>query len=292
MGRVKQIANTTQTELAEYLSHIGWSANPFINRPSLDEYVLPSSGAIADITAAVQNYTGPVVIHSPYSGAGKTTLLRVLLDEFDDHRSAYVSEHNVTAYELASIVADDLGVGKSSSTKLTEQKIRAADFDSDVIVGIDEFGLNDPETLHVAQFLNDQGFKLILTGMTSQYEALGQPVDDGYVADERAFRRRISSELELEPLAFEKTLELFRRRVASVDEEVTSADWERVSLYPYGRDTLRTVHEKSEGVPGVVVTALNRLLSLAAYQYAENEEDTIDPSLANSIQYADPRADI
>ncbi|MFC6764707.1 hypothetical protein [Natrinema soli] len=53
-----------------------------------------------------------------------------------------------------SIVSDGVGVGKSSSTKLTEEKISAAEFDDPVLLGVDELGLNDPDTLHVIQFIN------------------------------------------------------------------------------------------------------------------------------------------
>lgn len=294
MGRVKDIADETRTEMDEFLTHLDWTANPFVGQPSLDEYVLPSKGDIADIASAIQNYTGPLVIHSRFSGAGKTTLQNVLLDEFsDDHIPVRIGEHNVTAYELASIVADDLGIGKSSSTKLTEQKIREADLDESVLVGIDEFGLNDPATLHVAQFLNDlDDFKLVLTGMTSQYEALGTQSDEGeYIADEKAFTRRISYTLELEPLSFDQTLELYRRRVATVDDDHDLDDWERVPLYPFGRDTLKVIHEQSEGIPGVTVAALNRLLGLVAYQHAQDKGDTVSTDLAEGIDYPDPRAD-
>lgn len=294
MGRVKDIANETQAEMDGFVSYLGWATNPFVGQPTLEEYVLPSAGAIADITSAIQQYTGPLVVHSKYSGAGKTTLLNVLLDEFDDdHIPVLIGEHAVTAYELASIIADDLGIGKSNSTKLTEQKIREADLNKTVLIGIDEFGLNDPATLYVAQFLNDLGgFKLVLTGMTSQFEALGHAVDEGeYVADERAFKRRIAYDLQLDPLSFDQTLELYRRRVATVDEDQDIDDWESVPLYPFGRDTLKVVHENSDGVPGVTVAALNRLLGLAAYQHAQNKGDTVSTDLAEGIDYPDPRAD-
>jgi len=287
MGRVRDIANTTEEEMNEYLDYLDWNANPFVGEPSLDEYVLPSPEDIADISSHIQNYTGPLLIHSRYSGAGKTTLLKVILDEFsEDHETLYVGEHNVTPYELASIVADGLGIGKSSSTKLTEQKIKEADIDKDVLIGIDEFGLNDPATLHVVQFLNDNGFKIVMTGMTSQWDAIGDLGSDG-----RAFQRRVSYKLQLEDFSVEQTKELYRRRVATVSEDYDVDEYEDVPLRPVGSETLRAVHKYSEGVPAVITAACNDLLGLAAYRHSQDIGSDVPADLAEDIDYADPAAD-
>lgn len=287
MGRVSDISNSTAEELVDYLDYLGWNANPFLGQPSLNEYVLPSPEDIADIASAIQNYTGPLLIHSRYSGAGKTTLLNVVLDEFsEDHESLYVGEHNVTPYELVSIVADGLGIGKSSSTKLTEQKIKDADIEEDVLIGIDEFGLNDPDTLHVVQFLNDNGFKVVLTGMTSQWNAIGNLGSDG-----RAFQRRVSYKLELEEFDLEQTKELYRRRVATVSDQYDIEEYETIPLRPFESETLRTIHKRSEGIPAVIVAACNTLLGLAAYRHSQSVGSDVPPDLAADIDYADPKAD-
>ncbi|MFC6766891.1 hypothetical protein [Natrinema soli] len=99
--------------------------------------------------------------HSP--GAGSLSVYRCGEDDpFEAtarrlrgrHQAVYDGEHNVTSYELVSIVSNGVGVGKSSSTKLTEEKISAAEFDDPVLLGVDELGLNDPDTLHIIQFIN------------------------------------------------------------------------------------------------------------------------------------------
>ena len=286
MGRIKEISDATRDELEQYLNHLGWQTNPFSHPAGINEYVLPSPEDIADVSSHLQNYTGPVLVHSPYSGVGKTTLLRVLLEEFqDDYQTVHVEEHNVTPYELASIVADAIGVGKSSSTKLTEQKIRDHDLDQSVLLGVDEFGLNDPDTLHVIQFLNDlDGFHVLLTGMTSQWQAIG-----GLGSDGRAFQRRVSYQLELEPFTREQTEELVKRRIAQAT--TASSDWNQVDITPISGRVLDVVHEQSRGVPAVMTAALSELVSLGAYRYANDLGAEIPVGLAEDIEYADPEVE-
>ncbi len=285
MGQIQQIAEATKAEQENYLDALGWDENPFVGEAGVDEYVLPDQADIADVTAAIQNYTGPLLIHSPYSGAGKTTLAQVLLDEFDhSHYTAYVGEHNVTPYELVGIVADSIGVGKSSSTKLTEQKINDAldDWDDDpVLLGIDEFGLNDPDTLHTIQFLNDIGIKIVMTGMTGQWDAIKKLGSDG-----RAFQRRVSYQLELETLSREQTTELVKRRIMLAEGRDPTDDPDGVSIEPFTDAALDLAHERSKGIPGVIVAGLSELIALGAYRYAQTDDPEITENIADAIEYA------
>lgn len=288
-NRIQAISEGTRTERDAYLDHLGWTDNPFVRPATMGEYVLPSESAIADIATHLRDYTGPVLIHSAYSGAGKTTLLRMLLDSYsEDFTPVMLAEHNVTAYELIAIFADELDIGKSSSTKLTERKVRNAldDREQPVLVGVDEFGLNDRETLHVIQFLNDlAGVRVIMTGMTSQWDAVGNLGSDG-----RAFQRRVSHELELEPLSREQATELYQRRVASVTD-YSHEDYETVPLSPLTTDALDTIHDHGAGIPAVMVSALSKLIGLAAYRFAEIDDPEISADIADRIEYADPHAD-
>jgi len=289
MGRIKEIAEATEEELEDYLVHQGWIENPFSHDARIEEYVLPSDEDIADVAAALRSYTGPVLIHSRFSGVGKTTLLRMMLTEYEeDMQTVAVPEHNVTAYELASIVADEIGVGKSSSTKLTEAKIRdwAEDYDGEpVLLGIDEFGLNDPETLHVIQFLNDlEPIRVILTGMTSQWEAIGDLGSDG-----RAFQRRVSLVVQLEPFSLDQTKEMLRRRIANARED--NPEPEDLDLYPFTDDAIATVHENAKGVPAVATAACSELIGLAAYQKRQSGVEVIDQELAMAAEYSDPEVE-
>lgn len=288
-NRIQAISEGTRTERDAYLDHLGWADNPFVRPATMDEYVLPSESAIADIATHLRDYTGPVLIHSAYSGAGKTTLLRMLLDSYsEDFTPVMLGEHNVTAYELIAILADELGIGKSSSTKLTERKVRNTldDREQPVLVGVDEFGLNDRETLHVIQFLNDlAGVRVIMTGMTSQWNAVGNLGSDG-----RAFQRRVSHELELEPLSREQATELYQRRIASVTD-YSHDDYESVPLSPLTDDALDTIHDHGAGIPAVMVSALSKLVGLAAYRFAEIDDPEISTDIADRIEYADPHAD-
>jgi type II secretory pathway predicted ATPase ExeA len=287
--RIQAINEGTRSERDTYLDHLGWADNPFARPATMDEYVLPSESAIADIATHLRDYTGPVLIHSAYSGVGKTTLLRMLLDSYDEEfMPVMLAEHNVTAYELIAILADELGIGKSSSTKLTERKVRNAlgERDQPVLMGVDEFGLNDSETLHVIQFLNDlPSVRVIMTGMTSHWDAIGDLGSDG-----RAFQRRVSHELELEPLSREQATELYQRRVATVTDD-NHEEYHEVSLDPLTSDALDVIHDRSDGIPAVIVAALSELVGLAAYRYAEIDDPTISADVAERIDYADPHAD-
>lgn len=287
--RIQAISEGTRSERDAYLDHLGWSDNPFAHPATMDEYVLPGESVIADIATHLRDYTGPVLIHSAYSGVGKTTLLRMLLDSYsEEFTPVMLGEHNVTAYELIAIFADELGIGKSSSTKLTERKVRNAldEREKPVLVGVDEFGLNDRETLHVIQFLNDlPDVRVIMTGMTSQWEAIGDLGSDG-----QAFQRRMSHELELGPISREQTTELYQRRVASVTDH-DHDEYPEVPLDPLTSDALDVIHERSAGIPAVMIAALAELVGLAAYRYAEIDDPTISVDVADRIDYADPHAD-
>jgi type II secretory pathway predicted ATPase ExeA len=288
--RIQSIAEATESERDAYLDHLGWTENPFSRAPSMDEYVLPSEGSIADIASHLTDYTGPILIHSAYSGVGKTTLLQMLLESYDDqYETVGIGEHNVTAYELISIVADELGIGKSSSTKLTERKVAEGLEDSgrEILIGVDEFGLNNSDTLHVIQFLNDlDAVRVIMTGMTSQWEAIG-----GLGSDGRAFQRRVSYELELEPLNKDQAHELYKRRVATAIDH-SHDDYEALDLDPFTDDAFATVYERSEGVPAVIIAAVSNLLGLAAYRYAQLDDPVVTEEMAAKIDYSNPRADV
>lgn len=293
MGRIRDIAEGTEAELEAYLTHREWDTNPFAHEAALEEYVLPGDEEIADIAGHITSYTGPILIHSRFSGVGKTTLLKMLLEEYsEDFNPTYIGEHNVTPYELTAIVADQIGVGKSSSTKLTEKKIRdhvRAYNGPPHLVGIDEFGLNDPDTLHSIQFLNDlDRFGVILTGMSSQWNAIGELGSDG-----RAFQRRVSYQLELDPFERAQTTELVARRLATALGEDPADDGvlETVGTGPFTEAALDTVHERSQGVPAVITAACSQLISLAAYQYANGQGDAVTEELATSIEYANPEVE-
>lgn len=285
MGQIRAIAEDTAAERDNYLDAVGWSTNPFVGHAGVDEFVVPDHADIADATSAIQDYTGPLLFHSSYSGVGKTTLLRVLLDEFEHtHTTAQLGEHNVTPFELVSIVADAVGIGKSNSTKMTEQKIRnelQAWDDDPILLGVDEFGLNDPDTLHSLQFLNDVGVKLVLTGMTEQWEAIGRIGSDG-----KAFQRRVSYRLALEPLTRAQATELVQRRIMLATGRDGSDDPADVPIAPLTDGALDVAYERSKGVPGVLLPALASAVGLAAYRFDQQGETAIDATLAESVEYA------
>lgn len=288
MGQIKQISQTTEDEVESYLDYLGWDANPFTNQTTTEDYVLPNEEDIADVVSHIGQYTGPILIHSGLSGVGKTTLIKILLDELqDDYTTVYIGEHNVTPYELVSIVADKTNVGKSSSTKLTEDKLASAEFDETVLIGIDEFGLNDPDTLHTIQFLNDEvDCKIVLTGMTSQWNAIEKLGSSG-----KAFQRRVSMQLQLEPLSFGQAKELIQRRITTVTDTPYD-EYQSVSLDKFiSESALEELYNRTEGVAGVLLSALSEALSLTAYQHYNDANSIVTDNIVSNLTIANPYAD-
>jgi len=288
MGQIKQISQTTEDEVESYLDYLGWDANPFTNQTTTEDYVLPNEEDIADVVSHIGQYTGPILIHSGLSGVGKTTLIKILLEELqDDYTTVYIGEHNVTPYELVSIVADKTNVGKSSSTKLTEDKLASAEFDKTVLIGIDEFGLNDPDTLHTIQFLNDEvDCKIVLTGMTSQWNAIEKLGSSG-----KAFQRRVSMQLQLEPLSFGQAKELIQRRITTVTDTPYD-DYQSVSLDKFiSESALEELYNRTEGVAGVLLSALSEALSLTAYQHYNDANSIVTDNIVSNLTIANPYAD-
>jgi type II secretory pathway predicted ATPase ExeA len=288
MGQIKQISQTTEDEVESYLDYLGWDANPFTNQTTTEDYVLPNEEDIADVVSHIGQYTGPILIHSGLSGVGKTTLIKILLDELqDDYTTVYIGEHNVTPYELVSIVADRTNVGKSSSTKLTEDKLASAEFDKTVLIGIDEFGLNDPDTLHTIQFLNDEvDCKIVLTGMTSQWNAIEKLGSSG-----KAFQRRVSMQLQLEPLPFGQAKELIQRRITTVTDTPYDG-YQSVSLDKFiSESALEELYNRTEGVAGVLLSALSEALSLTAYQHYNDANSIVTDNIVSNLTIANPYAD-
>jgi len=288
MGQIKQISQTTEDEVESYLDYLGWDANPFTNQTTTEDYVLPNEEDIADVVSHIGQYTGPILIHSGLSGVGKTTLIKILLEELqDDYTTVYIGEHNVTPYELVSIVADNTNVGKSSSTKLTEDKLASAEFDETVLIGIDEFGLNDPDTLHTIQFLNDEvDCKIVLTGMTSQWNAIEKLGSSG-----KAFQRRVSMQLQLEPLSFGQAKELIQRRITTVTDTPYD-EYQSVSLDKFiSESALEELYNRTEGVAGVLLSALSEALSLTAYQHYNDANSIVTDNIVSNLTIANPYAD-
>lgn len=289
---IGEIIQSTDDEWASYVDALDWetSRNPFARDMTLDEFVIPDAAAVADISSAIRDYRGPIVVHSEYSGAGKTALVKALLDEYQEdgeYQTAYIGTHNTTAYELTGIVADRvLDVGKSSSTKLTERRLRETDIEDEVLLAVDEFGLNDAETIHSLQFLTDDvGVRLLLTGMTSQWEAL-QSLD----AASGAFARRVALDVSLGPLDEDQLSEVLARRLATArGEDPDEVDVENIS--PFAESALSVLHRESQGVPGVAVSAAAEALSLAAYRHSQGGGVEVDAEIAEAVEYRDPAVD-
>jgi hypothetical protein len=147
--------------------------------------------------------------------------------------------------------------------------------------------LNSKDTLHTIQYLNDlPNTRVLMTGMTSQWEAIGKIGSDG-----RAFQRQVAYDVQLEPLEYDGIDEMVRRRITTVTDHDHDQHTD-VDLGPITDDALEKIYERSSGVPAVATAALSELVGLAAYRYAQVGDAEITADLASKIEYADPEADL
>lgn len=267
---IRNIRETVEEEIKSYNEYKKWSQNPFTIKPNADVYVIPSDDDVADVFSAINNYTGPIVIHSDKSGIGKTTLLDIILQEYNDqYNTVKIGEHNATSYELISIIADRIGVGKSNSVKSTESKLQSYDGKT-ALIGIDEYGLNDPSTLHTIQYLNDNvNCVIIMTGMTNQYQAL-QKADDF----KKALHRRISHVYKLEPFTITQTEEAINRLLTYAREDKSIDDINSVTYTNLiTEESLQYIHDKNNGIIGKIITDMNDIIQIKAHIYNKTNQD-------------------
>ena len=267
-----------------YLAAIGWSTNPFARPATADEFVLTNAESVSDLTAQIQNYNGPVLLHSAPAGVGKTTLLDILLESLsDDFSSLKISGRGMTEHSLFATLADELDVEVDPNTQQTKQRLQneLADRNSPTLLGLRDLDLGDKEALYSIHELADlPNTCIILTSRVSSWEAIGQVGSVG-----QTFQRWVSYQLRLETLSRDEGYELYQRRVASATD-TEHEDYQEVPLDPVTKTALDEVHDRSEGVPASMTNAFDELIDRAADRYQRTSTTLIATGDAKRIDYS------
>jgi hypothetical protein len=263
---------TTDTQEA-YLDKLGWTASPFDRPATADEYVLTSAESISDITSRIQNYSGPLLLHSPYSGVGETTLLNILLESFDDDFTVVKIERESTnIHDLIATLADKSTVEPHQNTKLTKQRLRdeLTNRRAPTLVGVDGLDFADEEILYALQeFADLPNLRVILSGTVPDWQTISQLGTVGQM-----FQRNVSYQLALDTLSRDQGRELYQRRVASVTD-YDHDNYEEVPLDPFTEVGFKLLHTHSRGKPSVMINAFSTLLDRAAARYQRRRTDDI-----------------
>ncbi|WP_273837802.1 ATP-binding protein [Halococcus sp. PRR34] len=267
-----------------YLDAIGWSTNPF-NRPATaDEYVLTNAESISDITAKIQNYNGPVLLHSPTAGVGKTTLLDILLESLsDEFVPLKINGQATTVHGLVATLADELAIEVDWNTQQTKQRLHdeLGRRDAPVLLGVHDLDLATEEALYAVHELTDlSNIHIILSGTASSWETIGQVGSVG-----QTFQRDVSYQLRLDPLSRAEAYELYQRRVATATE-YEHDEYQEVPFDPITETALDEVYDRSDGVPALIISAFEELIDRATDRYLRTNTTLIATGDAKKIDYS------
>jgi type II secretory pathway predicted ATPase ExeA len=275
--------NNTSESQESYLAAIGWSTNPFDRPATADEYVLTNAENISDITTQIQNYNGPVLLHSPTAGVGKTTLLDILLESLSNEFAPLkINGQNTTVHRLVATLAGELDVEVDQNTQQTKQRLRdeLGDRNTPVLLGVHDLDLATEEALYAVHELTDlSNIRIVMMGTASSWETIGQVGSIG-----QTFQRWVSYQLKLDPLSRDEGYELYQRRVASATD-YEHDDHQEVPLDPVTETALDEVYDRSEGVPALMVSAFGELIGRAADRYHRTNTTLIATGDAKKIDY-------
>ena len=281
-------SESTENAISEnqesYLAAIGWATNPFARPATTDEFVLTNAESVSDLTAQIQNYNGPVLLHSASAGVGKTTLLDILLEFLsDDFSPLKISGRGMTEHSLFATLADELDIEVDPNTQQTKQRLHdeLEDRDSPILLGLHDLDLGDEEALYsIHELANFSNTRIILTATVPSWEAIGQVGSIG-----QTFQGWVSYQLRLETLSCDEGYELYQRRVASATD-YEHDDYQEVPLDPITETTLDEVHHRSEGVPATMTSAFDELIDRAADRYQRTNTTLIATGDAKKFDYS------
>lgn len=97
-------------------------------------------------------------------------------------------------------------------------------------------------------------------------------------------------QLELGPFDRDQTTELVQRRIATATDQPHS-NYNKIDISPFSDRVLDVIQEQSQGSPAVITSALTELVSLAAYQHANDLGSEVSVDLAENIDYAEPEVE-
>ena len=262
-----------------YLKFFGLSEAPFAITPDpAFVYLSPEHrDALAHLLYGVgQGGSGGFVQLTGEVGTGKTTMCRCLLEQLPENtHAALVLNPLLTPRELLATICEELGietVGISDSSKgmvdalnryLLEQHAKG----HKVVVVIDEAQNLSPESLEQVRLLTNletpkqKLLQMVLLGQPELRQLLQR-------SDLRQLAQRITARYHLEPLNPEETGAYVRHRMIVAGAQRS----------PFSRGALRTLYQRSGGVPRLINIIADRALAGA---YA-SESSRVTARLVNA----------
>lgn len=244
-----------------YLDFYGLKEEPFSITPD-PRYVFLSErhrDALAHLLYGVgKGGGGGFVQLTGEVGTGKTTLCRLLLEQLPENtRVALILNPKLSPLELLEAICEELGIpidGKRGSQKQLVDALNTFLLDAyaqrlRVVLIVDEAQNLSPEALEQVRLLTNletptqKLLQIILLGQPELRELLARP-------ELRQLAQRITARYHLEPLDAEETAAYIRHRL-----EVAG-----LAKSPFSRLGLRTVYERSGGVPRLINIIADRAL--------------------------------
>jgi general secretion pathway protein A len=281
---------TTEERTNLYLQFFGLNEAPFSITPDPAFVYLSAAHreALAHLLYGVgQGGAGGFVQLTGEVGTGKTTICRCLLEQVPgDTRVALVLNSLVTPRELLATICEELGLdtrGLTESNKLMVDALNAYLLEQHalgrrVVVVIDEAQNLSPEALEQVRLLTnlettkDKLLQMVLLGQPELRQLLQRQ-------DLRQLSQRITARYHLSPLNQEETLAYVKHRL-----HVAGAH-----RNPFRRSAMRTLYQRSGGVPRLINIIADRSLAGAYARESESVTPAFVNSAANEVQPSESR---
>ena len=273
-----------------YLKFFGLSEAPFSITPDpAFVYLSPEHrDALAHLLYGVgKGGSGGFVQLTGEVGTGKTTLCRCLLEQLPENTHvALVLNPLLTPRELLATVCEELGIetrGISDSSKamvdaLNDYLLVQHGKGHRVVVVIDEAQNLSPEALEQVRLLTnletpkEKLLQMVLLGQPELRQLLQRQ-------NLRQLSQRITARYHLQPLDQEETVAYVRHRMMVAGAQRS----------PFSRSALRTLYQRSGGVPRLINIIADRALAGAYARESGRVTAKLVGAAANEVQPSETR---
>jgi general secretion pathway protein A len=273
-----------------YLKFFGLSEAPFSITPDpAFVYLSPEHReALAHLLYGVgQGGAGGFVQLTGEVGTGKTTLCRCLLEQLPEQTHvALVLNPLLTPRELLATICDELGIdtkGISDSNKALVDELNAYLLAQHarghrVVVVIDEAQNLSPEALEQVRLLTnletpkEKLLQMVLLGQPELRQLLQRQ-------NLRQLSQRITARYHLKPLNQEETRAYVRHRMMVAGAQRS----------PFSRSALRSLYQRSGGVPRLINIIADRALAGAYARESGQVTSRLIQAAANEVQPSETR---
>ncbi len=273
-----------------YLQHFGLTEAPFSITPDPAFVYLSAAHreALAHLLYGVgKGGSGGFVQLTGEVGTGKTTICRCLLEQVpEDTLIALILNPLVTPKELLAAICDELGVDISQADDSSKKMVDALNHylllqyaaGNRVVVVIDEAQNLSPEALEQVRLLTNletAKHKLL------QMVLLGQPELRQLLERQslRQLAQRITARYHLVPLNESETVAYIKHRMRVAGARQSH----------FNKAALKTIYQRSGGVPRLINIIADRALAGAYAQEKEQVNAALVHAAANEVQPSEKR---